>query len=206
MVFLPPALSFESAKWRCLPATETAGIDLPKYSRCRPLVELIVGGEVAIRNTVGPAHDNWSRSLGNHKGDSTNILAFGTFPFCVRTGSRSEWLIPWLGTEPAASSGRMQDRITKSGDNASGLIPIDFLHRVVSKTVHYKRRAPRALTRYATGGRTARQLGSVSRAAGNNRYDETNWTGRIVLRPGEAGDVREGGSSSRQMQELSTAE
>src|SRR5262245_14510952 len=150
-----------------LPATETAGIDLPKYSRCRPLVELIVGGEVAIRNTVGPAHDNWSRSLGNHKGDSTNILAFGTFPFCVCTGSRSEWLIPWAWYRTGCIEWPDAGSNSKVGRQRFRSHPYRFLHRVVSKTVHYKRRAPRALTRYATGGWTARRLGSTFNEVAN---------------------------------------
>src|SRR5262249_22769234 len=97
----------------------------------------------------------------------TNILAFGTFPFCVCTGSRSEWLIPWAWYRTGCIEWPDAGSNSKVGRQRFRSHPYRFLHRVVSKTVHYKRRAPRALTRYATGGRTARRLGSTFNEVAN---------------------------------------
>src|SRR3982074_1839526 len=67
MAFLPPVFSFGSYG-RGLFAASRPRKQLaspPEIFMCRPLIELIVCGEVAIRNTVRPAHDNWSRGHEN---------------------------------------------------------------------------------------------------------------------------------------------
>src|SRR5262245_53245984 len=54
---------------------EAACADLPRYLCFRPLIDEIVGGDVAVCNTVCSAHDNWSRGHRNHKNGCRHCLS-----------------------------------------------------------------------------------------------------------------------------------